>query len=399
MLCAYPRRGPAFISIYVDDITIFAPPSAFRQKVKGALKSEFDCKDLDDVRYILGLEVNNTDRGIELSQCGYIEEVLLKYGMIDCHPVSIPLDPNSPLRKSEPGTGVDNINEYQSMIGSLMYAVIGTRPDLAHTVTVLSQFSSSPNQIYLQAAKRTLRYLKGTMDWKLLYPKAQNDSIGLMCYSDASYGSSLDDRRSYSGYIILLGGVYVFYLISRCMQPEGPWQRLAVALAESSAFLTPPTKRPDPVPNHCGLYWGNPFSSFPRPPNKREKAAKRQRKGTKEKYILGRARPVVLALLPRDLISIPAFVRPGPGHLCRRSTPHPRILQKLYHRSDGVILPQAPQRWRPRVLPPAILSHSLPQPPDMGGPRLALRKQVMPRLSPSTTAPPPALVRPQPLGA
>ena len=159
----------------MDDITIFAPPSAFRQKVKDALKSEFDCKDLGDVRNILGLEVNYTEKGIELSQCDYIEKVLLKYGMMDCHPVSIPLDPNSPLRKTEPGAGIDNINEYQSMIGSLMYAVIGTRPDLAHTVTVLSQFSSSPNQIYLQASKR-LRYLKGTMAWKLFYPKAQTDS-------------------------------------------------------------------------------------------------------------------------------------------------------------------------------------------------------------------------------
>ena len=146
-----------FILIYVDDISIFAPPSEFRQDVKDALTSEFDCKDLSNVRYILGLEINYTDKGIELSHCGYIEKILLKYVMIDCHPVSIPLDPNSPLQKTaEPGTGIDNIHEYQSIIGSLMYAVIGTRPDLAHTVTVLSQFSSSPNEIHLQAAKCTL---------------------------------------------------------------------------------------------------------------------------------------------------------------------------------------------------------------------------------------------------
>ena len=47
------------------------------------------------------------------------------------------------------------------------------------------------------------------MDWKILYPRAQNDSMDLMCYSDASYGSSLDDRQSYSGYVILLGGAAV----------------------------------------------------------------------------------------------------------------------------------------------------------------------------------------------
>ena len=101
-----------------------------------------------------------------------------------------------------------------------MYAVIGTRPGLAHTVTVLSQFSSSPNQIHLQAAKLTLRYLKGTMDWKLFYPKAQtisdSDTMDLMSYSDASYGSSLGDRRSYSGHVILLGGAAV----SWCSQKQ-----------------------------------------------------------------------------------------------------------------------------------------------------------------------------------
>ena len=218
----------------MDDISIFAPPSAFRQKVKDALKSEFDCKDLSDVRYILGLEVNYTDQGFELSQCRYIEKVLLKYGMIDCHPVSIPLDPNTPLRKAEPGIEVDNINEYQSMIGSLMYAVIGTRPDLAHTITVLSQFSSAPNEIHLQAAKHTLRYLKGTMDWKLVYPK--NSTMDLTCFSDSSYGSSLDDRRSYSGYVIRLGNAAV----SWCSQKQ---RSVAVTTTEAEYMALSLTSR------------------------------------------------------------------------------------------------------------------------------------------------------------
>ena len=58
----------------------------------------------------------------------------------------------------------------------------------SHTITVLSQSSPAPNEIHLQAAKLTLRYLKGTMDWKLLYPKAQN--MDLMCFSDSSYYGS-----------------------------------------------------------------------------------------------------------------------------------------------------------------------------------------------------------------
>jgi len=73
--------------------------------------------------------------------------------MSDSRPVNTPLDPNMPLRKAEPGTEIKDISIYQSIIGSLMYAVTGTRPDLAHTVTLLSQFSSRPNEEQLQAAK------------------------------------------------------------------------------------------------------------------------------------------------------------------------------------------------------------------------------------------------------
>ena len=84
-----------------------------------------------------------------------------------------------------------------------MYACIGTRPDLAHSVTLLSQFSSCPNQTHLAATKRVLRSLKGTSEWKLTFPK-NNDSI-LHGFTDSSYGNFLDDRKSCSGYIFRLG--------------------------------------------------------------------------------------------------------------------------------------------------------------------------------------------------
>jgi len=111
-----------------------------------------------------------------------------------------------PLRKAEPGTVIEDISIYQSIIGFLMYAVTGTRSDLAHTVTLLSQFSSRPNEEHLQATKRVLRYLRGTADWNLHYPKkAEVTTLRLLCYSDASYASNLDDRRSFSGYLTKLG--------------------------------------------------------------------------------------------------------------------------------------------------------------------------------------------------
>lgn len=84
-----------------------------------------------------------------------------------------------------------------------MYTVIATRPDLAYTVTHLSQFNSCPTEIHLNAAKRVLRYLKGTRDWALTFP--YNNPLALEGYCDASYGNCLDTRRSFSGYLFQLG--------------------------------------------------------------------------------------------------------------------------------------------------------------------------------------------------
>jgi hypothetical protein len=83
-----------------------------------------------------------------------------------------------------------------------MYAVIGTRADLAFTVTLLSQFSSNPSKEYLAAAKHTLRYLKLTKDWMLKYLKPTTD---ITCYTDSSYASDQDDRKSFSGYVLYCG--------------------------------------------------------------------------------------------------------------------------------------------------------------------------------------------------
>ena len=142
----------------------------FLADIKRQLGQCFECNDLGDARFILGLELKYTANGISISQQSYIERILERFGVSDSRSVATPLDPNTPLRKSEPGTELADISEYQRIIGSLIYAVTGTRPDLAHTVTLLSQFSSAPNQVHLQAAKRVLRYLRGTTHWDLHYP-------------------------------------------------------------------------------------------------------------------------------------------------------------------------------------------------------------------------------------
>src|SRR5690606_19148660 len=112
-------------------------------------------------------------------------------------------DPNHRLMAAGPDDTRADKTLYQQIIGSLMYLVTATRPDLAYTITHLSQFNSDPSQTHYVAAKRVLKYLKGTRDFRLVYPFGQ--PLRLSGYSDASYGNCFDTRRSFSGYLFQLG--------------------------------------------------------------------------------------------------------------------------------------------------------------------------------------------------
>jgi hypothetical protein len=199
--------GNLFLAIYVDDISIFGPSDDLTENLITALKTEFAVKDLGEIHWLLGIKIDLTDDGITLSQQTYIDKILERFGMQDCHSVSTPLDPNHKLRAGTSDERTDDITLYQQIIGSLMYAVTGTRPDLAYSVTHLSQFSSSPTSTHLQAAKRVLRFLKKTRDVKLTYKLGQ--PLVLEGFSDASYGNCLDTRRSFWGYLFQLGGATI----------------------------------------------------------------------------------------------------------------------------------------------------------------------------------------------
>ena len=93
---------------------------------------------------------------------------------------------------------------YQNIIGSLMYAAITTRPDISFAVQTLSQFNTNPGPIHLTAAKRVLRYLKGTLDLGIKYMSL--DDSELCIFSDADWGNSVNDRKSVSGYVSMNAG-------------------------------------------------------------------------------------------------------------------------------------------------------------------------------------------------
>jgi hypothetical protein len=204
--------GNLFLAIYVDDISIFGPSDDLTENLITTLKTEFDVKDLGKIHWLLGIKIDLTDDGITLSQQTYIDKILERFSMQDCHSVSTPLDPDHNLR-SGTSEQTDDIILYQQIIGSLMYTVTGTRPDLAYSVTHLLQFSSAPTSTHLQAAKRVLLFLKGTRDVKLTYKLGQ--PLVLEGFSDACYGNCLDTRRSFWGYLFQLGGATISWCSRR----------------------------------------------------------------------------------------------------------------------------------------------------------------------------------------
>jgi hypothetical protein len=161
--------------------------------------------DLGEAKQIVGLEL---ERDLEVAtlkikQSQYIKRVLQKFGMTDSHPVSTPLDPNVKLIKT-PENEHHDILDYRSAIRLLMYAAVGTRPDISYAVQTLSQFLSNPGPAHWTAVKRIFRYLNGMRDLGIIYRKG--GEVEPLAYSDADWGSNTNDRKSISGYIFQMAG-------------------------------------------------------------------------------------------------------------------------------------------------------------------------------------------------
>jgi hypothetical protein len=124
-----------------------------------------------------------------------------KFNQKDCSPIGTPMDPNAKLVPNK-GVAVNQL-EYSKAIGSLMYAMISTRPDIAFAVGKLSRYTHNPSLIHWQGINRVFKYLKGTMDYGLTYTGFPSVLEG---YSDASWITNMEDHSSTTGWVFLLGG-------------------------------------------------------------------------------------------------------------------------------------------------------------------------------------------------
>ena len=165
----YPDGNFIIILLYVDDMLIMGQDMSKISKLKLELSKSFAIKDLGPAKQILGIRIVR-DRSLELiwlSQENYIKKVLERFNMDKAKPVNCPLAGHFKLSSSQCPTSDEEKNEmrkipYASAVGSLIYAMVCTRPDIAHAVGVVSQFLSDPGKEHWAAVKWIMRYLQGT---------------------------------------------------------------------------------------------------------------------------------------------------------------------------------------------------------------------------------------------
>ena len=168
------------------------------------LGEKFHIKDLGLFRYFLGISVEQVEEGVWIGQPNYTRELLRRYGMEECKPVGTPMNTSQQLTQAKDGEESVDRTRYQSLIGSVMYLSVCTRPDITYSVSNLAKFSQHPTEEHWTGAKRLLRYLKRTANLRILYTRKKAGE--LRGYTDADWGGDQDSRRSTSGYVFLRAG-------------------------------------------------------------------------------------------------------------------------------------------------------------------------------------------------
>jgi len=214
--CVYLRRlqdgSYIYLLLYVHDMLIAAKSQVDIDRLKAQLSKEFEMKDLGEAKKILGMEISrDRDRGkLWLSQKQYLQKVLQRFGIHDdTKPVSTPLAPHLKL-SSQLSPTTDEEREYMAKVpyanavGSLMYAMVCTRPDISQAVSVVSRYMHDPGKGHWQAVKWILRYLQNTVDVGLTFEQEESHGQCIVGYCDSDYAGDLDKRRSTTGYLFTL---------------------------------------------------------------------------------------------------------------------------------------------------------------------------------------------------
>ena len=177
--CVYKRiqaQKIVFLVLYVDDILLIGNDKQVLSGVKDWLHKQFDMKDLGEANYILGIKLirDRKNKLLALSQASYIDKILVRFNMENSKRGSLPFRHGIHLSKEQSPKTPEQKERmsripYASAVGSLMYAMLCTRPDICYAVGVVSRYQSDPGEEHWIAVKHILKYLRRTRDYMLVY--------------------------------------------------------------------------------------------------------------------------------------------------------------------------------------------------------------------------------------
>ncbi|KAG9454467.1 hypothetical protein H6P81_007371 [Aristolochia fimbriata] len=189
------------VCLYVDDMIFTGNNPGMFEDFKNSMTKEFDMTDLGQMAYFIGVEIVQGDEGTFISQKKYASSILSRFKMDNCKLVATPAEVGMRLKQDSEGEAV-NPTLLKSLVGSLRYLTF-TRPDIMFAVGLVSRFMEQPRRDHFAAAKRILRYIKGTLGYKLFY--SASEASRLIGYTDSDYGGDIDTRKSTSGYVFNIG--------------------------------------------------------------------------------------------------------------------------------------------------------------------------------------------------
>jgi len=207
-LFIHERNGKVtMLGVHVDDLFGWTTECNFLSEVKARLDADFELIDSGKVKYLLGihLEHDAATGAITLHQRKYIEDMLEKFGMSDCHPVRSPADPSVHLETDDDSTLLEKSVPYREAVGALLYAAVNTVPTIAYAVAKVAKFVESPRQSHWTAVKRILRYLKNNTRRGITY-QYTTGKPELTVFCDADYAEDIDTRKSTTGYVVFIAG-------------------------------------------------------------------------------------------------------------------------------------------------------------------------------------------------
>ncbi|KIJ23037.1 hypothetical protein M422DRAFT_196412 [Sphaerobolus stellatus SS14] len=200
-------------STYTDDVFGASSTEKGAKKAVEELERCYELKDAGSTGQILGIKVErDMEKGtLRLSQRAFMEEMLQEFGLKDCVPKYTPLPVGLDLTEAD---GPDNEEDrafmekvpFRKALGKLQWLANTTRPDLAQPVNRVSRFQSNPGPNHWKAVRHIMAYVRGSLDYGILYSRGAGSGLKPITYVDADYGNCMDTRRSTGGYVVMMAG-------------------------------------------------------------------------------------------------------------------------------------------------------------------------------------------------